>query len=187
MLMPIYETDRLVLRPFNETDVNAFHRMTSDPDIIRFIGTGLDPDLSHKDVLKQMRTAPLGDYEKTGYGRHAMVLKTTNEVIGFTGLKYLPEIDETDLGYRMFPEYWGNGLATESCWPMLDFAFQKLELAKIIGIAMPENSASCHVLEKVGLKFIDERELFDEWLRYYELYRTDYFSGMSDMSTTSPP
>lgn len=180
MPMPVYQTKRLLLRPFTDKDVHSFHRMTSEPEVIKFTGGGLDPDLSPSEVIKLMHIAPLGDYEKFGYGRHAMVVKETNQVIGFTGLKYLPELEQTDLGYRMFPEYWGQGLATESCWPMLKFAFDELQLGEVIGIAMPENKASCHVLSKVGMQFVDERELYDEWVRYYLMTQDDYISHSSD-------
>ena len=180
MPMPVYETERLLLRPFTEQDVHAFHRMTSDPEVLKYIGSGLDPDLPPDEVIELMHIAPLGDYEQHGYGRHAMVYKDTNEVIGFTGLKYLPEINQSDIGYRMFPEFWGQGLATESCWPMLEFAFQELQLTEIIGLAMPENKASCHVLVKIGMQFVDERELFDEWVSYFVMSREDYLSNTPD-------
>ena len=75
-----------------------------------------------------------------------------NKVIGFSGLKWDSEIEETDIGYRFLPEYWGKGIATESCIPLLQYGFDDLELEQIVGLTYPENIASCKVLEKIGMK-----------------------------------
>jgi RimJ/RimL family protein N-acetyltransferase len=70
--------------------------------------------------------------------------------------QYLPEFDEVDLGYRFLPQYWGQGLATEACAASIDFAFQVLGLARVIGLVLAENVASIRVLEKVGMHFEGE-------------------------------
>ena len=57
---------------------------------------------------------PIADYRKHGFGRWGVVLKATGRLIGFAGLKYLDELREVDVGYRLLPEYWGMGLATEA-------------------------------------------------------------------------
>ena len=69
------------------------------------------------------------------------------------GLKYLSDLNAVDVGYRFMPEYWGNGIATEACIASLDFGFGRLALNEIIGIVMPENTASIRVLEKSGMQF----------------------------------
>lgn len=177
MTMPTYETEQLILRPFTTDDVRPFLRMISEPEVVKYTGGGVSTNLSDEETIELMNKAPIGDYEAYGYGRHAIVYKENNEVIGFTGLKYLDELKETDLGYRMFPEYWGKGLATESCWPMLEYAFDDLKLPALIGIAMPENHASCHVLEKVGMTFIED-QLYEEILvKYYRLTREEYLTS----------
>lgn len=176
MSMPTYETERLILRAFTEDDVKPFHRMISEHEIVKTTGGGVSPDLSDEEVIELMHIAPLGDYDKYGYGRHAMVYKETGQVIGFTGLKPLPDFNTTDIGYRMFPEYWGKGLATESCWPMMKYGFEVLELPEIIGIAFPHNKASCRVLSKIGLEYIDDRDFEDERVSYFQLSRQQYLN-----------
>jgi RimJ/RimL family protein N-acetyltransferase len=182
--MPAYKTERLLLRPFTEADVEPFHRMTSEPAIVETTGGGISPDLSPGEVVELMHIAPLGDYKRFGYGRHAMVLKETGQVIGFTGLKYLPELNTTDIGYRLFPEYWGLGLATESCWPMLSFAFEELKLTGVIGIAYPHNKASCRILSKIGLDYIDDRDFDGEWVSYFSLARQAYLNRQGNQGAS---
>lgn len=89
-----------------------------------------------------------------------MVFKTTGQVIGFAGLKYLDDLHAVDLGYRLLPEYWGQGLATEASRASIRYGFDALELKRILGLADPEHFKSICVLEKLGFvydKVIDYR------------------------------
>jgi RimJ/RimL family protein N-acetyltransferase len=147
------ETERLLLREFTLDDVPVFHRMVTDPDVTRYTG-----DQGKARTLEEVRAGlterVLGDYARHGYGRWAAVYRPDNAVIGFAGLKYLPDVGETDLGYRFFKEYWGRGLATEAARALMDWGFAHLPLHRYIGIADSENVASCRVLEKVGFRFV---------------------------------
>ncbi len=139
----------MTLREFNEADYNAVFQFNSSPEIHKYTG---DPCLSNPQQAKEIITNTwLPDYKKYGYGRWAAVYKPENKIIGFAGLKYLPELDETDIGFRFLPEYWGKGIASEVAAALIKYGFETLGLEKIIGIAMPENGGSCKVLEKVGL------------------------------------
>ena len=99
---------------------------------------------------------PIADYRKHGFGRGACILKSTGQQIGFAGLKYLEELDEVDVAYRLLPAFWGQGLATEAALASVRYGFAKLGLKRIIGLAMPENVASIRVLEKAGLHYVEE-------------------------------
>ena len=74
--------------------------------------------------------------------------KANQEYIGFTGLKYLEDLKEVDLGYRFKKAYWGQGLATESCRPFLKYGFEKLGLNKIVGMTHPEKYSIFECIEK---------------------------------------
>lgn len=83
-------------------------------------------------------------------------MKGEGRIIGFCGLKRLPDLDAVDLGYRLLPEYWGRGLATEAARASVEFGFGTLRLERIIGLVLPENIGSIRVLEKVGMSFVGE-------------------------------
>lgn len=146
--MTVLNTPRVDLRPFTPDDAPAFFRLNRNPEVVRH--TGQPPLRTLAEAEHALRSAPLHDYVHHGYGRHACVLRRTGEVIGFTGLKYLPERNETDLGYRFLPEHWGQGLATESCLAVLPWAFETLRLEELIGMHEHANPASGRVLEKCG-------------------------------------
>jgi len=146
----VIETDRLILRAFVDSDVEDVFAFNSHPEVIRYTGDILIKSLQDaQDIITTIWTR---DYEVRGYGRFAVVHKEDNKVIGFSGLKWEAEIGETDIGYRFLPDYWGQGIATESCIPVMEYGFNELGLEQIVGLAYPENIASCKVLQKIGMK-----------------------------------
>jgi len=147
-MKPILETERLILREFVPDDAQAVYEFDSNEEVNRYTG---EECLDSVDSAREIITGILiPDYRKYGYGRWAVIYKPDGKLIGFSGLKYLSEIGETDLGFRFSPEYWGKGIATESARLVVDHGFEKLGLSSIIAIAMPENKGSCRVLEKAG-------------------------------------
>lgn len=156
----ILETDRLLLREYVEEDAPAFFKLNSDPEVLRFVPD--KPLLNIEQARQILVDHPIADYRKYGFGRGACILKSTSEQIGMAGLKYLEELGEVDVAYRLLPAYWGLGLATEAALASIRFGFDNLRLKSaagrirrvrtIIGLVMPENIASVRVLEKTGLR-----------------------------------
>ena len=137
-----------------EEDAEAFFELNSDARVMRFV-----PDAPLRDVEQARQILidhPIADYRKHGFGRGACILKSTGQHIGLAGLKYLEELDEVDVAYRLLPPYWGQGFATESALASVRYGFEKLDLKRIIGLAMPENIASIRVLEKTGLRYTED-------------------------------
>lgn len=149
----ILETDRLLLREFVEEDAEAFFKLNSDLEVLRFVPD--KPLLNVEQARQLLVDHPIADYRKYGFGRGACILKSTGEQIGFAGLKYLKELGEVDVAYRLMPTHWGLGFATEAALASVRFGFAELGLKRIIGLAMPENVASVRVLEKTGLRYVE--------------------------------
>ncbi len=142
------ETKRLVHRPFRADDAEAFFALNGNPEVMRLTGEPLTDSIE----AASNAIANYPDFDTVGYGRWACVLKETQQVIGFCGLKYLTDLNATDVGYRFLPEFWGRGLATEACAASIDFGFNRIGLKQIIGLVLPENAASIRVLEKSGMQ-----------------------------------
>ena len=165
----ILETDRLLLREYVEEDAEAFFKLNSDPEVLRFV-----PDKRLLDVEQARQTLidhPIADYRKYGFGRGACILKSTGEQIGFAGLKYLEELGEVDVAYRLLPKYWGQGFATEAALASVRFGFADLDLERIIGLVMPENIASVRVLEKTGLRYVETVAFWESQFSKYVIIR----------------
>jgi RimJ/RimL family protein N-acetyltransferase len=145
------ETKRLLMRRFALDDAAAYLPLVSLPDVIRFTG---DRALRSVDeAVELLETRALRDYDLYGYGRMACIEKTTGRLIGFSGLKYLDDMDETDVGYRFLPDAWGKGYATESSSAIMNAQPKQLGLTRIIGLVEPENLGSVSVLKKLGLTY----------------------------------
>jgi len=162
------ETTRLIIREFEVKDANDVFEFASNKEVSKY--TGEEAITEKSQALDIIKKTWFVDYAKYGYGRWAVIYKPDNKLIGFAGLKYLSDIDEVDIGYRFLPEYWGNGIATEASIEIMKYGFEVLNIERIIGIAMPENVASCKVLEKIGLKFYKTDNYSDEapLLNWYE-------------------
>lgn len=148
--MQIIETPRLLMRAFTEDDAPAFMPLLNDPEVTRY--TNDPPCANVEEVLERMRGASLRDYRVHGYGRHAVIEKSTGRLIGFSGLKYLEDIQEIDVGYRFIKDCWGKGYATESARAVMDDGITRMGMRRIIGMVVPGNHASVNVLRKLGLR-----------------------------------
>ncbi|MBU2884038.1 GNAT family N-acetyltransferase [Psychrosphaera sp. B3R10] len=147
--MLLIETPRLGFRHFTLSDAPAVLEFSSDPLVTKYTGDAGNVQTldDAKNVITQVW---FSDYEKYGYGRYAIVHKKDNKVIGFCGLKFLEEKQLPDLGYRLLPQYWGQGLGMEAAKACLEYGFETLKLPKVIAMAMPDNSGSLSILANLG-------------------------------------
>ncbi len=132
--------------------------LNSNPEIVKYLH---EPTLeSEADAARIIKDIILPQY-KNNLGRWAIHTKHDMDFIGWCGLKYRPELDEIDLGYRLIQNAWGKGVATEAAQHTLAYGFNQLNLKLITGRAHIENLASINVLEKIRMDFIGESVVDD--------------------------
>jgi len=141
------ETNRLILRELSTDDALDFYNLNLNPKVVQYTGDSSFKSVQHALIFLQQYT-PYKDY---GYGRWAVIEKSTNTFIGWCGLKYHDE-GYVDLGFRFFEEQWGKGFATESSKACIKYAKTTLNLSHLIGRVHPKNIASINVLKKLGFK-----------------------------------
>ena len=119
------ETDRMILRKFSIDDYQSVYEFGSNVEVQKYTGDEIltSPNQA-KAIIKEVL---FSDYKKYGYGRLAAIFKPENKIIGFAGLKYLPEFEKTDIGFRFLPEYWGKGIATEVSVAIIRYGFEILK------------------------------------------------------------
>jgi RimJ/RimL family protein N-acetyltransferase len=140
--------------------------LNSDPEVIKYADT---PASDMEEVRQRLEQGPLADYKKYGYGRFAVELKETGAIIGFCGIKYLPEIDLPEVGYRFLKEYWGRGIGTEAARVCVEFARDDLKVEKLVALIIPENAASIRVAEKLGMSKGPLIHIYDVDALQYEM------------------
>jgi len=164
----ILETERLLIRPFTMEDAEDALAFCANPETVKNTGDIIRTTVAEvEDVIANVW---LSDYAKYGHGRFAIVHKADNKIIGFNGLKYLPYAGGSDIGYRLLPEYFGKGIATESSLKILEYAFNIRGLDRVLGFVLQDNPSSSNVLKKIGFRLLkiapypDEKDDIDvEW------------------------
>jgi [ribosomal protein S5]-alanine N-acetyltransferase len=172
----ITETERLIIREILPTDVDDMFELHSDPEVHIYLNNST---VNSKEKIIDIINFVRKKYIDNGVGRWAIIEKKTNEFIGWTGLDLVTEeinnhINFYDLGYRLKKRYWGKGIATESAFASLNYAFEKLNATEVYARAHFENAGSNKILKKVGLKFIEE--FVHEGIKHnwYKISRVEY-------------
>jgi ribosomal-protein-alanine N-acetyltransferase len=158
MSIPTFVTERLRLRPFTLEDAAPLHQILEVEGVLRYYPSSDPPDL---DRVERLISRQIDHWEEHGCGWWAVEDASSGKLIGWSGLQYLPETDEIEIGYLLARHFWGMGLATEGARVGMDFGFRELQIPTIVGIVHPENLASQRVLEKIGLSFKEKAEYFD--------------------------
>lgn len=178
------ETERLILRDLLETDIEGMFELDSNPLVHKYLGK---KPITTKKQAEEAIQFIREQYNERGIGRFAAIEKSSGDFIGWTGIKYntgdkevlVDKRDFYDIGYRFIPRYWGKGYASESSFKSLDFGFKELQIKNMCGAAEIGNIASNKVLQKIGLKFIEDFMFEGEKINWYELKKEDYGKAMS--------
>lgn len=164
------ETERLILRELRPEDAAAMFELDSNAQVHRYLGNNPIHSLEQAEKIIALVRQQYADH---GIGRWAAIEKSSGDFIGWSGLKFITSIENKrthfyDVGYRLLPQHWGKGYATESAKTALKYGFETLQLEEIIGSAHEENKASRRALEKCGLTFVEQytwQNLICDWLK----------------------
>ena len=154
----VCQTSRLILRQFNESDVDALLGFRGDPEVMRFSITGPE---TREDIQAKYLPGCLRRYSRDGLGQWAVVRTRDGICVGECGI-CVQEVDgekEFEISYRVRRDCWGNGLATEAARACCDYGFKKAGLSRLISIIESENVASIRVAEKMGMR-LEKRATF---------------------------
>lgn len=155
----IIETERLLMREMRHEDANALFEMDSNPNVHKYLWQ--KPFKEIKDIHSYIDMVR-NQYKKNNIGRFTTIIKATNEIIGWTGIKYIDDHIENgktnfyDYGYRLNEKFWNNGYATEASKAWLDYGFNQMKINEMNAYTHSQNGASNHVLQKVGFNFMED-------------------------------
>lgn len=145
-VLPVLETERLILRAMTPADIEAIFAYTNHPVFFETMGrpAPFSPDDTRQWVA--------GFIDKPGLW--CVVLKEDNQVIGDCGFCGLQERSlRGELSYAIDPARWNKGFATEAAAAVVQFGFETLHLNRIQGMCNVKNAASERVLRKLGMQY----------------------------------
>ncbi|MBD3917551.1 GNAT family N-acetyltransferase [Paenibacillus sp. PR3] len=151
--MIYFETARLQLRDWEETDLEPFRRLNADEEVMTYFPKTLSNE--ETDVFYQ---SIMSEFQECGFGLYAVEVKESKAFIGFIGF-HRPtfEADFTpciEIGWRLKKEAWGKGYATEGAKACLQYGFNQLGFTDVYSFTAEVNTPSKNVMSKIGMRFI---------------------------------
>jgi len=181
--LPEIETRRLRLRPMVLDDLEPLVRMFADPDVMRYLPTGEPRSVEETQVeLSYM----VGHWQLRGFGVWAVNLKDTGKFAGYCGLQYLHEEPggvsaealetgtDVEVVAGLAKPYWHRGVAPEATRAALRYGFETIRLDRIVAAIHPDNDASRHILQTMGMRFDDTIRYYGDDVPHLVIHRAEF-------------
>jgi RimJ/RimL family protein N-acetyltransferase len=150
-----FETLRLKLRQWRESDRAPFAAMNADAEVMEFF-----PSLQSRAASDASIDLWQAQFTAQGWSNWAAELADSGDFIGYVGLsvprRVLPFTPCVEIGWRLARAYWGRGLATEAAQEALRIGFERLDLSEIVSFTAKGNRRSRAVMERLGLRNADQ-------------------------------
>ncbi len=146
----IFETERLIVRRLILDDLNEFHRLESNPNVLKYAEGNVKTRHQNKEELQDL----INKYDvlNNDFWIYAIENKQNHKFIGTVAL--VKDNLDDEIGYRFLEQYWGNGYGLEICQGLISYC-KEIGLKKIIGYVVDANVASSKILKKCGFKIVD--------------------------------
>lgn len=150
----ILETDRLILKPIVESDLNTLHAIFTDSYVRRYL---CDGQIWSLDPVEEMLEQNTKLFAQKQFGLWFVETKSDREIIGFVGLWYFFDEPQPQLVYALLPKALKKGYATEASTKILEYSFNELGFDYLVASCDRPNIESQKVAERLGMKQVEER------------------------------
>lgn len=165
----VLEIDNFILKPLQSSDLDALATIWADPEVTRFLPS-LGVPMPRESTEKTLASF-IEHWQQRGYGVWAIRKNASFTMVGYCGLRYLESLDEVELLYGLAKAYWGRGIMTQAAIAAIAYGFNVANLDKIMAMALAENYASRRVMEKAGLQYKKQIQVFNLDVLYYGIKR----------------
>ena len=155
------------MRPLQSSDLDYLVNIWADSQITQFLPSRGVP-IPREKVEKSLNSF-IEHWKNCSYGVWAIVEDISSQAIGYSGLRYLDELNQVELLYGLAKSYWGKGIASKAAKAAIEYGFKVANLNRIIALALPENLASIRVIEKAGFKYEKQIHIFNLDAVYYSI------------------
>jgi RimJ/RimL family protein N-acetyltransferase len=170
--MTILHTERLRLEPFAAVHLDGLHAMNSRPEVMQFI-TGKPETLEETQASIERVQAR---WAELGYSWWAFVDRQSAQVVGAGCIQHLGRdpANPLEIGWRLHPDHWHQGLASEAALRMASFAFDDLKTPDLLAVRHPDNLSSAKVMGRLGMEYRGIQHWYDEDLAVHGVNAVDW-------------
>lgn len=176
----LLETERLLLRRFEISDSkDMYNNWASDEEVVKYLTW---KKYKNVEVAEETISSWIKNYDKDDFYQYAIVLKSTNDLVGSICAIPYTEKEAAYLGYCIGKKWWGQGIVVEACKKLFEYLFLEVGFNRIAAICDVENISSEKVMKKLGMKYegtlrqngISNKGIYDEV--YYSILKNEYLS-----------
>jgi ribosomal-protein-alanine N-acetyltransferase len=160
------ETIHLNLTRPTDENILAVEHLWRNEQVRKFLGGTVGDE-----IINQKITELQNHWDLHKFGLWVVCKKTSDQIIGLCGLHYSE--DGTEISYMFFPEFWGCGFASEAVKASITYGLKYLGIERIIAITQAENTKSCQLLHKVGMRFMSNFIRFNASQSLYEIKKCE--------------
>jgi RimJ/RimL family protein N-acetyltransferase len=146
-MIPTLVTERLILRPWRDADIDAFFVLAGDAEHAKYLGGAL----SRENAWRTMATH-MGHWLLRGYGTFALEERASQHFVGYCGPWYPLGWPEPEIAWSLVPSMLGQGFATDAARAALTYAYDTLGWTTAVSVIATENLASIRVAERLNAK-----------------------------------
>jgi ribosomal-protein-alanine N-acetyltransferase len=170
--MTILTTQRLRLVPFDASHLDGLNLLNSNPDVMRYI-TGKPETRDETNAVIERVKARWAEW---GFSWWSFFETETNEIIGCGCIQYLERDAKNplEIGWRLRPDKWSQGFASEAARDMAGFAFETVGTRLLYAVCHPENLQSARVMERLGMTFRGIERWYEMDTRVFALTDADW-------------
>jgi RimJ/RimL family protein N-acetyltransferase len=152
--MKAIETERLLLRPWRDADLEPFADLNADVRVMEHF-----PSTASRAESQALMARIRGHFDQRGYGLWAVEVKRDDPFIGFVGLSAVPFdahfTPAVEIGWRLAHASWGRGYASEAAGASLRLAFLEVGLDEVVSFTVTANRRSRAVMQRIGMHHAD--------------------------------
>jgi len=162
----VYQSQNIVIREFIPQDKQLFVQLFEDEEVTRYL-----PQRSAAQYV-ELFDSTIADYGKSPMGRWGIFDSHTHDFIGMYLIRHFQYVpDQVEIGYVLAKKYWGKGIASEASSALIDYCFTQTDTNQVVAVTDLDNVGSQKVLEKAGLRRINNLRRDEQELAYFIIER----------------
>jgi [ribosomal protein S5]-alanine N-acetyltransferase len=165
----IFATQRLMLKPLLESDLNTLHSIFIDPHVKQYL---CDDNIWSLQQVEEMAVESQKLFAEKKFGIWLINTKDNQKIIGFVALWYFFDEEQPQLVYALLPEATKKGYATEAAAKILEYSFSKLGYQYLIASCDKPNLESKKVTERIGMKEIEEKSVDGKSILFFKVEKS---------------